>query len=170
MRKNLFKRITSIIAAFVMCVGVMQPHAFAMAEKPYAVGNNGKVSFYNLDQLQDEESVTHKFIDKNGNEASISIKRVSGAARTAGSWLVSIDTTTIDAEYYVDLVNNRIVMARDWGVYTIGYDYSDVQLEYSASYSRLSFKVSLQGVVSGTCWLKATPRGYNNQVDVSYSA
>lgn len=85
MRKNLFKRITSIIAAFVMCVGVMQPHAFAMAEKPYAVGNNGKVSFYNLDQLQDEESVTHKFIDKNGNEASISIKRISGAARTAGS-------------------------------------------------------------------------------------
>lgn len=166
--KKMFRAACSLLMALTMCFSVLQISAFAATEAPYASENNGTTTFHNLDQLKDNESVTHEFLDCNGNPASISIKRIPATARSSASWLISLDSISVDAEYYVDVTNNKIVNARDWAIYTFVYDYSDVDLMYTSSYARLSFKTSMSGVYNGTCWLKATIRGTNNEVDVTH--
>jgi len=166
--KKMFRAACSFLMALAMCFSMLQISAFATSEMPYASENNGITTFHNLDQLKDNESVTHEFLDRNGNPASISIKRIPATARSSASWLVSVDSVFVDAEYYVDVTNNKIVNARDWAIYTLGCDYSDVELQYTSSYARLSFKTTIAGVYNGTCWLQATIRGTNNEVDVTH--
>jgi hypothetical protein len=43
-------------------------------------------------------------------------------------------------------------------------------LMYNSSSAKLTFTSNAyNGIASHTCWLKGTPRGTNNEVDVTYS-
>lgn len=43
-------------------------------------------------------------------------------------------------------------------------------MTYNSSSAKLTFTSNAyNGIASHTCWLKGTPRGTNNEVDVTYS-
>lgn len=166
--KRITKSLLSVTLVLALCFSMLTIPASAASSAPYSSERNGTSTFYNLNRLQINESVTQEFLDHDGNPASITITRVATKARSSNTWLISLDSVAVDAEYYVDVTNNKITNAYNWSIYTFVYDYSDVSLSYTSSYARLSFKASIAGVYSGTCWLQATIRGTNNEVDVTH--
>lgn len=157
-----------MLLSAVLGISVTYIPALAATAQTYSVDKNGTTTFYNVDRLGENECITQEFIDRNGNMATVSIQRIPASAESTTTWLISLDSLTIDAEYYIDVTNNRIVDARDWAVYTIGGTYRDVELTYDSTHSRLSFVVDISDFHSGSCWLQATIRGTNNEVDVTH--
>ena len=170
--KNFIKRFILSALTVTMCASVFSVSAMATNNQPGAVDKNGTITFYNLDALEENESITHKFTDQNGNPITISIRRallpVTKASNSTTTWEISMDTPFVDAEYYIDVTNNVITDARNWAIYMIGGDYSNVQLMHTSTYARLSFKTTIPGIYNGTAWLQATVRGSNNEVDVTH--
>ena len=68
------------------------------------------------------------------------------------------------------VTNNKVTNAWDYSITTLGSTYSDASLTYNSSSAKLTFTSNAyNGIASHTCWLKGTPRGTNNEVDVTYS-
>lgn len=169
MKKTLFRK--SFFTVFTSVLFLFQFSFSAMAESPtpYSVDSYGTTTFYNLDQLKENESITQEFLDRNGNPASITLTKLpTTTRRSSASWYITLDSVMADAEYYVDVTDNRITNARDWAIYTIGCSYRDAQLTYDSNHARLSFTLQFLDWSTGTAWLQATIRGTNNEVDVTH--
>lgn len=164
------KKLFSCILTVALCIACLNIPAFAAKPTPYATEKNGTITFHNLDQVGLYERVAYETVDHEGNPATVSIQRVPSKTRSSTTtWLISGDALAVDCEYYIDVTDDQIVNAYCWSIFTTLYDYSDVSLTYSPSMSVLSFKASLDDWYHGTCWLSATIRGQNNEVDVQYS-
>ncbi len=86
------------------------------------------------------------------------------------SWNVSYKGVVIHAYFYMTVTNNKVTNAWDYSITTLGSTYSDASLTYNSSLAKLTFTSNAyNGIASHTCWLKGTPRGTNNEVDVTYS-
>lgn len=161
----------SLLATFVAILFLFSVSLSALAESPvpYSVDANGTTTFYNVDQLKENESITQEFLDRNGNPATITLTKLPAATRSSStSWYITLDSVLADAEYYVDVTDNRITNARDWAIYTIGCTYRDARLTYDSNHARLSFTIQFLDWTTGTAWLQATIRGTNNEVDVTH--
>ena len=110
--KNFIKRFILSALTVTMCASVFSVSAMATNNQPGAVDKNGTITFYNLDALEENESITHKFTDQNGNPITISIRRallpVTKASNSTTTWEIIMDTPFVDAEYYIDVTNNVI--------------------------------------------------------------
>ena len=81
MKKTLFRK--SFFTVFTSVLFLFQFSFSAMAESPtpYSVDSNGTTTFYNLDQLKENESITQEFLDRNGNPASITLTKLPTTTR-----------------------------------------------------------------------------------------
>ena len=95
---------------------------------------------------------------------------ISRVAKSSNSWKVSYNGVVIRAYFYMTVTNNKVTNAWDYSITTLGSTYSDASLTYNSSSAKLTFTSNAyNGIASHTCWLKGTPRGTNNEVDVTYS-
>ena len=95
---------------------------------------------------------------------------ISRVAKSSNSWKVSYKGEVIHAYFYMTVTNNKVTNAWDYSITTLGSTYSDASLTYNSSSAKLTFTSNAyNGIASHTCWLKGTPRGTNNEVDVTYS-
>jgi len=172
MKKNsFFKSFASIAVAMALCISTIPLYASAASPEPGATVENETIVFYNLDCLDVGESITQEITDQEGKPATITLQRLQAKVSSTGaaSWKVTLSSTLINAEFYVDVVNNKIVKARNYSIQTIGATYENVRIEQNATTARLSFDVTSAGLMKSTCWLQATVRGYNNEVNVTHS-
>ena len=164
--------VASVFIAVVMSFGVQS--AFAESNSPKATVKNNVVTFSNLDQLKANEKLAIAVVDSNGDPATITIESVdnsiSRVAKSSNSWKVSYKGVVIHAYFYMTVTNNKVTNAWDYSITTLGSTYSDASLTYNSSSAKLTFTSNAyNGIASHTCWLKGTPRGTNNEVDVTYS-
>lgn len=158
--RKFIKKLTAslLFIAVVMSFGVQS--AFAESNSPKATVKNNVVTFSNLDQLKANEKLAIAVVDSNGDPATITIESVdnsiSRVAKSSNSWKVSY--------------KGVVIHAWDYSITTLGSTYSDASLTYNSSSAKLTFTSNAyNGIASHTCWLKGTPRGTNNEVDVTYS-
>lgn len=172
--RKFIKKLTAslLFIAVVMSFGVQS--AFAESNSPKATVKNNVVTFSNLDQLKANEKLTIAVVDSNGDPATITIESVdnsiSRVAKSSNSWKVSYKGVVIHAYFYMTVTNNKVTNAWDYSITTLGSTYSDASLTYNSSSAKLTFTSNAyNGIASHTYWLKGTPRGTNNEVDVTYS-
>lgn len=172
--RKFIKKLTAslLFIAVVMSFGVQS--AFAESNSPKATVKNNVVTFSNLDQLKANEKLAIAVVDSNGDPATITIESVdnsiSRVAKSSNSWKVSYKGVVIHAYFYMTVTNNKVTNAWDYSITTLGSTYSDASLTYNSSSAKLTFTSNAyNGIASHTCWLKGTPRGTNNEVDVTYS-
>ena len=172
--KKIHQKLTAslLFIAVVMSFGVQS--AFAESNSPKATVKNNVVTFSNLDQLKANEKLAIAVVDSNGDPATITIESVdnsiSRVAKSSNSWKVSYKGVVIHAYFYMTVTNNKVTNAWDYSITTLCSTYSDASLTYNSSSAKLTFTSNAyNGIASHTCWLKGTPRGTNNEVDVTYS-
>ena len=116
--------------------------------------------------------VQSAFAESNSPKATVKNvdNSISRVAKSSNSWKVSYKGVVIHAYFYMTVTNNKVTNAWDYSITTLGSTYSDASLTYNSSSAKLTFTSNAyNGIASHTCWLKGTPRGTNNEVDVTNS-
>lgn len=167
-----------LIATSMMCAipnDVAFAHAVEEVTTPsHIVKQDDSVTFQNLDQLTDGESLVAIIADTQGDEAQIGItpvfdmKSVWSNSQSYRVWYVS---GFINAEFYMTVTNNRVSTVYDRYIMTIGGTYSQAQLtrNTACTYGQLDFVFTALGnIAKSDCWLRGTVTGANNEITVSY--
>ncbi len=130
---------------------------------------SGTVNFSDLDANPNQ---SYTGIDKNGDEFTLSIEKVAtnALARAATtSWKVSYTGVVLNASFYMDVSGNKCTSVYDKWILVIGGTFDNASLSRSSSYGKLDFDVTgYGGVFQGSCWLKGTVTGSDNDINVSY--
>jgi hypothetical protein len=149
--------------------------AFATEDTAIATleGNN-TVIFSNLSYLDVNESIEFDVVDANGNAAVVGIERVPSTimatTATTNSWKIWYTGVTINAHFYMNVSSNVVTSVYDSWILTIGSSFSNDVLTKTSTYGKLSFTVNgYANLYAGTCWLKGTTTGSNNDVSVTWS-
>lgn len=108
-------------------------------------------------------------MDDNGNPATIGIEAVFAGITRAGTrtFQVYYHGILIDAEFYMDVTNNKVTDVRDYAITTIGATYDNVVLSKTSTYGRLTSEATTLDLVTKTCWLKGTVTGSDSDNDIS---
>ena len=165
--KKILKTMVILIAMNVM----MLPASAFAAETGAKVRLNAdnSITFSNLDNVNG--SVEFEVTDSQGNPATISIERISSKARSSWTeWKVSFTGVVINCSFYMTVTDNKVTSTRDPWIMTVGGSYDNDSLTKSSTYAKLSFKfTSYLDLISGSCWLKGTVTGKDNDITISYS-
>ncbi len=172
------------VASLVMLASVLLVGLPVCAQGTDVGENVAKATVVNevrFSNLNINQSQIYEGVDKDGNPYTVSIERVtknnsssnllaSLSASSMTSWKVSFTGVIINCHFYMDVTNNKVTDVYDYKVVTIGCSYSDPTLTKKSTYGKLNFETSsLEGIVNGTCWLKGTVTGSDNDINVSYS-
>lgn len=164
------KKFCSFVLAIVMTLSLC-PGASAMENEAEASQNaDNHVVFSNLSQLARGESIQYTAVEPDGTSAVVGIRRAPGYTRAGGqSWQVWYKGVNGSAEFYMDVSNNKVTAVYDYSISLLGGTYSDASLTKTSTYGKLTFNYkSLAGIVSGTCWLKGTVTGEDDQIEVTW--
>ena len=172
-------RIMSAFLAIFALVIVFVGNVFA-AEQDVApsavVESANSIIFSNIDSLEVGDSIEINITDSAGNPAVVGVERVNaeiGALKgTASSSEIKVYFTgvIINCSFYMTVSNNKCTRVYDDWILTVGGTYSNSSLSRTTTYGKLSFIFTdYLGLISGTCWLKGTVTGSNNEVSVSWS-
>lgn len=175
-RKSGFRMFFVSFLALVMMVSTSLT-AFAAGTKPEVkLNGDNTITFSNLDNLAQHESMEFDVIDSKGNPAKIAIQRMSSTNATSRmltasntDWKVSFTGGTINAHFYMTVSNNKVTDVYDEWIGTIGGTFSDDTLDYTSKYGKLKFTVdAYAGIASFKCWLKGTVTGKDNDIKVTW--
>ncbi|WP_099469022.1 DUF5626 family protein [Konateibacter massiliensis] len=178
MTKSIKRKILGLVSTMAIFAFSALP---AFAAEPTDVSDTtgvtaaGTISFENL---KENPNQSYTGIDKNGEEYTISIEQVeksttSGlllkAAASTTSWKVSYTSGVLNCYFYMDVSGNKCTSVYDKWILVIGGTYDNTSLTRSSSYGKLEFDVTgYGGIFTGTCWLKGTVTGSDNDINVSY--
>lgn len=164
------KKTCSFVLAMVM-IFFLCPSAFAAESGAGAEENTGNhVTFSHLSQVAAGESLQYTVIEPDGTAAMVGIRRIPAYTRASGeTWQVWYKGLNGSAEFYMDVSNNKVTAVYDYSISLLGGTYSDASLTKTSTYGKLTFNYkSLAGIVSGTCWLKGTVTGENDEIEVTW--
>lgn len=87
-----WKKTVGVVLAIAMFAS-MQVGVYASNIKPQAIVKDGSVSFYNLQELKENQCVSTEIIDNNGNPAQVGIELVKATKSRSSSavWRVYYD-------------------------------------------------------------------------------
>lgn len=165
-RKKMLSALLAVVMLFSLCSNVFaaetQP-ALSQTEKGHAV-------FSGISQLALHESIQYLTKDADGGQAVVGIEKVETLTRSGGeTWRVWYKGINSSVEFYMTVSNNKVTSVYDYRIVIIGGSYSDAVLTNTSTYGILTFKVTgLAGLVSGTCWLKGTVTGVDDQIEVTW--
>ncbi len=160
------KSILSLVMAAAMLL-MLCPSAFAAQDAPERMGS---VTFSGLDQLAPNESVSQTVIETDGSEAVVTVRRIPSLLRAGGTvCLVSYSGIGSSVEFYMTVSNNKVTSVYDYSIELFGRSYDNPSLTHTSAYGKLTFDLkSFTGAISGTCWLKGTVTGSNNEYTVDW--
>lgn len=164
------KKIYFFVLAIALMLSVC-PNASAAESKMSArQSTENHIVFSALSQLAPDESVQYTITESDGTTAVIGIRRVPTYVRASGeTWQVWYKGFNASVEFYMDVSNNKVTAVYDYSISLLGGTYSDAVLSKTSTYGKLTFNYqSLAGVVSGTCWLKGTVTGEDDQIEVTW--
>lgn len=132
------------------------------------VGNS--LQFTNFENVNVGEVMKFDILDDNGEPATVGIRRVSNPLQQSGtSWQVWYTGVTINAEFYMDVNNNKCTSVYDDWILVIGGTFKNDKLTKGTKYGKLAFTVdAMNGAASGKCWLKGTCSGSGNEIKVTW--
>lgn len=163
------KKFSSIILAVILCVST-QLSVFAATPETKAIMHEKGVTFCNVGELDVGKSFSVEIVDCDGNPAQVGIELVSISSRASvTTWRVWFVGVILNAEFYMDISNNKVISVRDYQITTIAATYENPILTHTTTYGRLSFDVTGFDIISKTCWLKGTVTGSNDDIDVTWS-
>lgn len=168
------KRIFTMVLVITLVLSLTSFSAFAtdMTANPEAkLTAKNTVSFSNLDKIAVGEVLEFDVLDSEGNPATVGIKRMPSIMKAGSTeWKVWYTGVTINAHFYMTVSNNKVTSVYDEWILIIGGTYDNEKLTKTSTYGKLTFKAeSYGGIITGTCWLKGTVTGSNNNIDVTYS-
>ena len=141
------------------------------------VNTDGAIQFKGLNQLCAGQILTVETTDRDGNPATMSIRLpenneydgpIGGGGSTSKTWEVSFYGAVINARFYITVTDNVVTDVYDEWVLIVGGTHSDLELEKTNTYGKLSFNLQVYGGVMGShCWLKATVTGSGNEVTIT---
>ncbi len=186
--KKIFRKGITLVTVIALMITMVSEVAFAAeynvkdtsAEIFQNVSNS--LTFSNLDNAKMHEVIEKEVLDKDGNIAKVGIELVdtpekiknlleyeNGSKIQSRTWKVYYTGLTINASFYMVVSNNKVVSVYDSWILVIGGTYDNDKLTKTSTYGKLSFKmIGLNGIFAGTCWLKGTVTGSDDEIDVSW--
>lgn len=121
-----------------------------------------------IDEIPLSEQV---FVDEEGNTVKIGIKEIPTLERaTSKKWEVYYYSGLINANFYMNVSNNKVTSVYDKKVVCYGGTPSEITLTKTSTKGQLDFNFTLLGgIFGGNCWLRGTTTGSNNNIKVTYS-
>lgn len=157
-----------ILSGLLAAILIISQGAAARAAESQSKENH--VTFSHLSQMADGESVQHVLTGTDGSEIVVGIKKIPTPARAGGeTWQVWYKAIGVDVEFYMTVSNNRVTSVYDYSITLIGASYDDASLTKTSTYGKLTYTYkALAGLAAGTCWLKGTVTGEDDQIEVTW--
>ena len=177
--KSRYAKTISLVLSLILVFSFGATTAFAAEATGKApsvtMTANNELTFSNLENVKHGERVEFIIIDSDGNPATVGVERVSPPCAgdttraTSNSWKVYYTGITINCRFYMTVTNNKVTSVYDDWILIVGGTYDNASLTKTSTYGKLSFKVeAYAGIMAGSCWLKGTVTGSNNDITVTW--
>ena len=129
------------------------------------------ITFKNVNNMNENESIEYTVKDKYGNPIVIGIESVSPKSRATDprTWRVYARGVFTKCEFYMTVSNNKVTKAYDDEITTYFGVYEDAKLVLTNTVAKLTFKfVNSNESASSTCWLQGAVTGSDNDINVTW--